>query len=217
VTVPRLLIITDRRATGGRSLVEVVRAALRGVDGAGLAPAEVAVQLREKDLPGRALVELARPLRAVTAAAGVALYVNDRVDVALAVDADGVHLGGGALGVADAARIAPHLSLAVSTHGLPDLAAARDAGGARLAFAVFGPIGDTPSKRPYGPPLGLAALAAAAQLGVPLIAVGGVKPRGVPDLLRAGARGVACIRAIMADPAPEAAVKEFCKHLATAW
>lgn len=87
--VPRLYLITDRHATGGRPLRDVVAAALHG---AGPAASQVAVQLREKDLPARALVELARELRAITTAAGAGLFINDRVDVALAVNADGVHL-----------------------------------------------------------------------------------------------------------------------------
>ena len=149
---PLLYLITDRHATGGRPLPDVVAAALRGIGGA-VAPAQVAVQLREKDLSGRALTELARALRAVTAAAGVALYVNDRVDVALAVRADGVHLGGTSLDAAGAAAIAGRLAIGVSVHAAAEVAALR---AARIAFALLGPIHDTPSKRRYGPPLGLA-------------------------------------------------------------
>ncbi|HVV48708.1 MAG TPA: thiamine phosphate synthase, partial [Polyangia bacterium] len=88
---PRLYLVTDRAATGGRPLVAVVEQGLAGIAGSGLDPAEVAVQLREKDLDGRALTELARALRAATAAVGARLYVNDRIDVALAVGADGAH------------------------------------------------------------------------------------------------------------------------------
>jgi len=87
--------------------VAVVQAALAGAAAAGLRPGEVAVQLREKDLGGRALRELAGELRQVTRAAGAGLFVNDRIDVALAVGADGVHLGGTALPAADVRAIAP--------------------------------------------------------------------------------------------------------------
>jgi thiamine-phosphate pyrophosphorylase len=214
--VPRLTLVTDRRAIGGRPLVETVAAALAGLDGSGLARSQVAVQLREKDLPGRALAELAHALRAVTAAAGVAFIINDRVDVALAVGADGVHLGGGSLAPAAVARLAPGLALGVSAHGTADVAAARAAGIAPLAYAFLGPIGDTPSKRAFGPPLGLAILTAAAKLGVPLVAIGGVTPADVPALLRAGARGVACIRAVLAATDPAGALREFCKQLCAA-
>jgi thiamine-phosphate pyrophosphorylase len=211
--VPRLTLVTDRRATSGRPLVETVAAALAGVRGRGLPPAAIAVQLREKDLEGRALAALARALRAVTAEAGVALYVNDRVDVALAVGADGVHLPGGGLAPGDVARVAPGLSIGVSAHGPAEVA--RLAASA-VTFAFLGPIHDTPAKRRFGSPLGLAALGAAADLGVPLIAIGGVTPAEVPAVLGAGARGVACIRAVLAAPDPGTALQEFCKQLCAA-
>jgi thiamine-phosphate pyrophosphorylase len=219
---PRLLVITDRRATAGRPLADVVAAALRGVAGTGLAPADVAVQLREKDLEGAALAALARALRDATRAAGVALWINDRPDVALAVGADGVHLGGTALAPADVARLVPAsaLAIAVSAHRPEDLDAARASMSGsmsdRLAFALYGPIHDTPSKRPYGPPVGLPSLAAAAGRGVPLVAVGGIGPGEVAAALAAGARGVACIRAIMGAPDPASALSAFCQELTSA-
>ena len=208
--VPRLYLVTDRHATGGRSLAAVVRQALAGIAGSGVAPHAVAVQLREKDLSGRALGELARALRAETAAAGVRLYVNDRIDVALAVGADGVHLGGEALSAADARAIGPGLGVAISAHGIDDLRPHLRSN----AFAVFGPIYDTPSKRRYGPPLGAAALSSAAGVGLPLVAIGGIGPETVGEVLAAGARGVACIRAVMSAPDPAAAVRAFCEALA---
>jgi thiamine-phosphate pyrophosphorylase len=210
---PRLYLITDRHATAGRLLPDVVAAALRGVQAGGLGPADVAVQLREKDLDGRALAELARALRAVTAAAGAALYVNDRTDVALAVGADGVHLGGGSLDAATVAGIAPGLAIAVSVHAPAEVTALRAAAGDRIAFALLGPIRDTPSKRRYGAPLGDAAITEAARAGVPIVAVGGIEPRHVRALRAAGAHGVACIRPVMTAPDPSAAVYAFCKEL----
>ena len=216
---PRLYLITDRRATGGRALPDVVAAALRGIAGSALAPAEVAVQLREKDLSGRALTELGRALRAVTTAAGVRLYVNDRIDVARAVDADGVHLGGASLDVASAARIAGGLALAASVHAPAEVATLRAAAGDRLAFVLLGPIRDTPSKRAFGPPLGTAAITEAARIVapdlpiIPILAVGGLAPEHVREVRAAGAHGVACIRAVMAAPDPAAAVETFCQEL----
>jgi thiamine-phosphate pyrophosphorylase len=220
VRVPRLTLITDRHATAGRSLAAVVEEALRGIAGTGLAREEVAVQLREKDLAGRALLELARALREKTAAAGVALYVNDRIDVALAVDADGLQLGGESMSPADARALAPALAVGGSRHGVDDLRVAAQAGAADLTdladFFFFGPIYDTPAKRRYGPPLGLSALGAAAPLGLPLIAIGGVEPANVGEILAAGAKGVACIRAVMAARDPSAAVRAFCRALSAA-
>jgi thiamine-phosphate pyrophosphorylase len=194
-------------------LVEVVAAALEGVARSGLPPHRVAVQLREKDLPARPLLELARALRAVTARAGVGLYVNDRVDVALAADADGVHLGGGALPFAEVARLAPKLALATSVHGATELRAVRNAAGPGLAFAVCGPVRDTPSKRQYGPPIGFDGLSEAAGLGVPLLAIGGIEPSDVAAALRVGAAGIACIRAVMSAPDPAEAAATLCQAL----
>jgi thiamine-phosphate pyrophosphorylase len=207
--VPRLYLVTDRRATAGRPLVDVVGAALAAVPDE--ARGAVAVQVREKDLEGRALLELARALREVTAAAGAALYINDRVDVALAVAADGVHLGGRSLAPADVARIAPDLAVAVSTHARGEVETAARAG---ARFAVFGPIWDTPSKRPYGAPVGVDALRDAAGLGLPLLALGGVNTSRVTDCITAGAAGVACIRAVLSDPDPGAALVRV---LAAVW
>jgi thiamine-phosphate pyrophosphorylase len=206
---PLLYLITDRKATGGRGLVEVVSAALTGVAGSGLDPGDVAVQLREKDLDGRALSDLGRALRATTAAAGVRLFINDRIDVALAVGADGVHLGGTSLAPTEARAIAPMLAVAVSTHGPAEVRAAIG----NAAFAVFGPIRETPSKRAYGPPLGIDALAEAARLGLPLLALGGLEARDVPEVLAAGAHGVACIRFVMAATDPASAVRGLCQAL----
>lgn len=208
--VPRLYLVTDRQATGGRPLAAVIRQALAGIAGTGVAPHAVAVQLRERDLSGRALGELARALRAETADAGVRLYVNDRIDVALAVGADGVHLGGEALSAADARAIGSGIGVAISTHGIDDVRAAAG----QVDFAVFGPIYDTPSKRRYGPALGAAPLSSAAGIGLPLVAIGGIEPATVGEVLAAGACGVACIRAVMSAPDPEAAVRAFCEALA---
>jgi thiamine-phosphate pyrophosphorylase len=205
---PRVYLVTDRHATHGRPLPEVVARALgalgrRGhVDGATLA-----VQLRDKDLGGLALLDLGRALRRLTAEAGVRLYVNDRVDVALACGADGVHLGGGALSPAEARSLAPGLAIAVSTHA-PDEVARAAAGGA-VSFAVFGPVFDTPSKRAFGPPPGLAALTAACATTLPVLALGGVDATNAGDCRAAGAAGVACIRAVFGAPDPQAALADL--------
>jgi thiamine-phosphate pyrophosphorylase len=133
--------------------------------------------------------------------------------VALAVGADGVHLGGDSLDVAAAARVAGALGIAVSAHGADDVAAIAAAAGDRVAFALLGPIHDTPSKRAFGPPLGLAAVTAAARAGLAIVAVGGIGPEHVRALRGAGAHGVACIRAVMSAPDPLLAVEAFCQEL----
>jgi thiamine-phosphate pyrophosphorylase len=188
---PRLVLVTDRHATAGRDLVDVVAAALD----AGLP----AVQLREKDLPGRALLTLAERLRVLTARAGALLLVNDRVDVAVAVGADGVHLGGGSLPTEVARRLLPPGALVgVSTH------APAEAASATADFVFYGPVYATPSKAAFGPPQGVTALRqAVAAARVPVLAIGGVTAGTVPATRAAGATGVAVIRAILAadDPA----------------
>ncbi len=208
---PRLYIVTDRQATGGRPLAAVLGQALQGIADSGLAPTEVAVQLREKDLPTSVLTEVARALRGITGQAGVGLYVNDRIDVALAVGADGVHLGAGSLSAAEARALLPAMAIGVSTHGLADVQ--RQA--SQATFAVFGPIRDTPSKRGYGPPLGFEALAVAANVGLPLLAIGGVEARDVPAAMAAGAHGVACIRPVMAAEDPKLAVQILARAIAS--
>jgi thiamine-phosphate pyrophosphorylase len=206
---PALYIITDRRATRGRDLVDVVERALDGIAAAGAPGAAVAVQLREKDLDGKSLIALARRLRVVTSATGTALYVNDRVDVAAAVSADGVHLGGASLTPSEARAIAPDLAVAVSAHSVGELRRAVDDPGSRIRFAVVGPVFDTPSKRAFGPPVGIDVLRAAAELPVPVLALGGVDHRNVESCVTVGASGVACIRAVLAAPDPAAAVAGF--------
>ncbi|MEA2695926.1 MAG: thiamine-phosphate pyrophosphorylase, partial [Myxococcales bacterium] len=143
---PHLYLITDRHATLGRPLPSVIAQALAGAERGIRAGARVAVQLREKDLEGRALLEFARELRRLTAEAGAGLFINDRVDVALAVGADGVHLGGRSLSPADVATIAPSLPVGISIHTPDEAAAARR--NLNVQFAVYGPVYPTPNKSP---------------------------------------------------------------------
>jgi thiamine-phosphate pyrophosphorylase len=189
--IPTLLLVTDRHATAGRDLVDVVERAL----GAGLP----AVQLRDKDLPGLELFRLAERLRVATTRTRALLFVNDRLDVARAVDADGVQLGGASLPV-DVARplLRATALVGASVHALEDVVETR------ADFVVFGPVFETPSKRAYGPPQGAARLRdAIARATVPIVAIGGIDPSNVEAVRATGAHGVAVIRAILAaaDPA----------------
>jgi thiamine-phosphate pyrophosphorylase len=208
---PLLYIITDRHATGGRSLDGVLARALDGAAAAGVTPGTIAIQLREKDLEARALLELARPLRALTARFGAALYVNDRVDVALAVGADGVHLAATSMTPPEVAAIAPEMVVAVSVHGAAELA--RVAGQPHVAFAVLGPIFATPSKAPFGPPLGLEALATVAKQSLPVLALGGITVENSRACLAAGATGIACITAVLAASDPGKIAFSFCREI----
>lgn len=198
MAVPVVHLITDRRLA--RDLPARLAAAL-----AGLPPGRVLVQLREKDLCGRDLLALARALVAVCRAAGQRIVVNDRVDVALAAGADGVHLPAAGIPAADARRLlGPDALVGVSCHSAAEVSRARDAG---ASFATVSPIYDTPSKRAYGPPVGLAVLREAAALGLPIVALGGITPPRVPEAIAAGAHGVAAIRAWLEGDDPAAAVR----------
>jgi thiamine-phosphate pyrophosphorylase len=198
VRVPPVHLVTDRRLAP--DLAGAARAAL-----AGLPPRSVAVHLREKDLAGAALLALARALAAACHGAGQLLLVNDRADVALAAGADGVHLPSAGLPPAEARRLlGPARLVGVSCHGEDEVRRARDGG---ADYATFGPVFDTPSKRAYGPPVGLAALGRAAALGLPLVALGGVDPSNAREAVAAGASGVAAIRAWLAGANAGAAVR----------
>jgi len=196
---PALYLVTDRTASA-EPLPDRVAAALALVD-----PRRVAVQLREKDLSGAELLALGRAVLAVCRARGVRLLVNDRVDVALALGADGVHLGGGSLPASEVRRLFPNALLGISCHGAEELGAR--APGAD--FAVWGPVFATPSKSRYGPPVGHSGVEEASRLGVPLVALGGVEVGNAPGLSRKGFAGIACIRAVFSAQDPGRAAAEL--------
>ena len=194
----RLYLITDRRLLNGENLLDKVEQALKG--------GARAVQLREKDLGGRELLDLARKMRALTKAHGAKLLINDRIDIALACGADGVHLGEESISPQDARRLlGPDRLIGCSTHSAAQLELA-EAGGAD--FAVFGPVYFTPSKAAFGPPLGEDALRkACARVRIPVFALGGVGAENIHEVIAAGAEGAAMISAILAakDPGEAAA------------
>lgn len=205
---PLVYLITDGRASPGDALLrEALQAALRALARSRIPPARVAVQLREKQLGAAALLELARQLRAATSEAGLTLFVNERVDVALAAGADGVHLGAGALSVADVRAIAPGLQVALSTHSPGEVA--RAAADSRVSFVVFGPVFDTPSKRHLGRPQGLGRLRDVCASPIPVVALGGVHADNISDCFSAGASGVASIGQGLGNPSPEASLSAF--------
>jgi thiamine-phosphate pyrophosphorylase len=194
-----LYLITDR-SVSPRPPADVVEECLA----AGLR----AVQLREKDLPTRELLDLADTLRASTRRHGARLLVNDRADVALAAGADGVQRTHTSLPVSALRAIAPAgFLVGASVHSEAE---AREAVAQGADFVVFGPVYDTPAKRRYGPPQGLAALETVAHAsGRPVLAVGGLTPERVPEVLAAGAAGVAVIGAIYGAPRPAEATRAF--------
>lgn len=155
------------------------------------------IQLREKDLSGRALAELLREaLRRVPA--GCRIVLNDRLDVACALGAGGVHLGRESLSVEDARRLArgrgatQDFLVGASTHSL---AAALSAEKAGADYLVFGPVYATPSKAQYGPPQGIERLREVCHaVSLPVLAIGGITVENARACLEAGAAGIAAIR-----------------------
>ena len=194
-----LYLITDR-AAAPRPTADLVEECL--------AAGFRAVQLREKDLETRDLLALADTLREATQHHGARLIVNDRADVALAAGADGVQRTHASLPVSALRGLAPAgFLVGASVHSEAE---ARDAAAQGADFIVFGPVYDTASKRRYGPPQGLAALEAVTRaVDRPVLAVGGLTPERVPEVLAAGAAGVAVIGAIYAAVRPAEATKAF--------
>jgi thiamine-phosphate pyrophosphorylase len=168
----------------GALLGRVAAAARAGVDW---------VQIREKDLPTRALAELVRGALRAAEGSATRIIVNDRLDVALALGAHGVHLARTSLTAEAARRLAPSPFLVgVSCHSLED---ALEAEAARADYVLLGPVFSTPSKLRYGPPLGLETLRqVAARVRIPVVALGGINLERVKACRQAGAAGIAAIR-----------------------
>lgn len=208
---PILCLVTDRRAAGlgsapgdFRALAERVAAAVAG--GANQ------VQLREKDLDGAALLELARAVGAAArrARSDVTLLLNRRMDVAMAAGWDGVHLGFDGAPVAQArALLGPRARIGIATHSPGELAALERApAAARPDQAQLAPIWP-PLSKPARGALGLEALARAAACGIPLLAQGGVTAARAADCIRAGAAGIAATGALLGAEDPQRAAAEM--------
>jgi thiamine-phosphate pyrophosphorylase len=183
-----------------------------------LAAAPCCLQLRAKGADAAPMRAASLGLRDLCRAAGVPFCVNDRLDVALAVDADVVHLGQDDLPLADAlrvrARAGTEMLIGVSTHTLAQALAAAEGGADYLGF---GPIFATTSKLNPDPVVGLAALAAVcAAVSIPVVAIGGIGLQAVPSVARAGAHAAAVIGAVDGAPDPEAAARLVAAAFATA-
>ena len=204
-SLPILCYVTDGGSLpdGVAVLPRAIQAALRaGVDW---------IQIREKNLPGRQLVELTRAAVRETREAQpgrARILVNDRLDVALAAGADGVHLGGSSMPVAEVTAwlrrerarlgIAADLLIGRSCHSIEE---ARQAEHDGASYVIFGPVFATPSKAQYGPPQGVKRLADVCRaLRIPVLAIGGVTIENAPECLRAGAAGIAAIRLFQQNP-----------------
>lgn len=192
--------ITDRPPAGGHSIVDIVRAAIAG--GATL------IQLREKTASTRAMIDLGRDLMEITQAAGVPLIVNDRVDVALAIGADGVHVGQEDMPASLARQlIGPERILGVSVETAEQ---ARQAERDGADYLGAGPIYHTPSKADAGTPIGLMGLLTVLQdTSLPVLAIGGITHENAAAVIKAGAHGLAVISAIISAADPKAAARQL--------
>jgi thiamine-phosphate pyrophosphorylase len=186
---PTLYVITDRIIGRGRPLDDLVAAAVRG--------GATAIQLRDKAWPARLLLEAGRRLMEITRPAGVPLIVNDRVDVGLALDADGVHVGQEDIPVADARRILGPGKIVGASAATVEEARQAEADGAD--YVGVGSLFPTASKPDAGESIGPAALRPIkAAVAIPVVAIGGITHDNAADAIRAGADGIAVISAVMA-------------------
>lgn len=196
----RLYVVTGDAFLKGRTLESVIRAAIKG--GADC------IQLREKDYTGRQLLEAGLLLRRITAEAGVRLIVNDRIDVARAVDADGVHLGQSDLPL-QAARemLAPGKIVGISTHNVQEAVEAERMG---ADYIGLGPMKPTTTKLDTEPVVGPAGVHEVRRhVRLPIVAIGGIKAEDVAEIIRSGANSVAVVSAVIAADDVEAAAKRI--------
>ena len=203
MTAPALCLVTDRRrlaggddhadAARGRLVAWIARAVRAGVD---------LIQIRERDLDARSLARLVEDAIAVARPAGARVVVNDRLDVALACGAEGVHLRGDSLPPRAARTLAPPgFLIGRSVHGVAE--AARVAG--EVDYLIAGTVFATPSKPPDHPLLGLDGLAAVVRaVRVPVLAIGGITLERLPEVAATGAAGVAGIGMFLEDAGPAA-------------
>ncbi len=199
-----LYLVTDRDLARGRPLVDVVAAALRG--------GTTVVQLREKACETRAFMEEARQVLALTRAAGVPLIINDRVDIALAVEADGVHLGQSDMPYPDARRLlGPDRIIGLSVESVADAQAAE---AWDVQYLGVSPVYLTPTKTELASALGLEGLRQIRSCSRhPLVAIGGMNAQTVVGAIQAGADGVAVVSALCSADDPAAAARDLCQQI----
>lgn len=169
-----------------------------------------AVQFREKALPIREYLKRAERMRELTARYGAKLLVNDRIDVAVGVGADGVHLGQSSVPAYAAKKVSGSLMVGVSTHSLVEAQRAVDEG---ADFLTLGPVYRTPSKTQYGDPVGLDVLAeVVSAVPVPVFGIGGIKEENVSAVMNTGAHGIALISGILNAPDVGTAAQEYIRR-----
>lgn len=201
-----LYLITDQYIVKGLSHIQIAEAALSG--------GVRFIQYREKLLSKRESFNIALELRNLTNKFNAALIINDDVDIAMTVNADGVHLGQDDLPVQTARRvIGENKIIGLSTHSLKDAAAAQDSG---ADYIAIGPIFKSTTKDVRSP-LGADIIRAVKKISkLPVIAIGGINEENVGDVMQAGADGAAIISAIISKPDITASVREFIRKIESA-
>lgn len=210
----KLTVITDESLPAAR-IETIVEAACRA--------GGLTVQLRARGWSGRALHALAERLRELTRRSECLFVVHERIDIAIAVGADGVHLPAAGMALRHAralldARSGPRMTVGVSVHSLDEIRALDGA----ADTLHFGPVFPTPSKKSFGPAQGIAALHRAAEAVAAtgartrVVAVGGITVESAVRAVASGAEGVAVIRAVMSAVDPEVAVRSFADALRSA-
>ena len=196
----RLYVITDRLLSCGRSHREVVACAIAG--------GATCIQLREKDLSTRELYVIAEDLRRLTREKGVTFIINDRLDVALAVGADGVHLGPDDLPLAAARRLMPpEMILGASAGNLKEALEAQRMGATYLGV---GSVFATATKADAGEPIGPEGLSYIChRVSIPVVGIGGINASNARSVMEAGAAGVAVISSVVAASDIASAAKEL--------
>lgn len=197
--------VTSETMSEGRSTLDIIKSAIAG--GISL------VQLREKQMPTRKFFELAREARAITSQAGALLIINDRPDIALAVDADGVHLGQDDFPISEARRLAPDLIIGSSSHNIEEALLAEQMG---ASYVNIGPLFPTKTKEWKDDFLGMEGLKEISNVvQIPFTVMGGIKKEHIPDLIKNGARTIALVTAITAAKNPDGAAHELLSFFST--
>ena len=194
-----LYLVTDRKLAGPRNLLEVVQKAIKG--------GVTVVQLREKDLSAREFYELGIRTKELLPP-DVPLLIDDRLDLALAIGTDGLHLGQRDLPVEIARKLlGPPAIIGLSVENLSQLQAAKQL---PVDYLAISPVFSTPTKTDTGPAWGLDGLRTARELTcLPLVAIGGIDENNAASVIQAGADGVAVVSAICAAPDPEEAARRL--------
>ena len=193
-------LVTDRELARGRTTLEIAAAAIRG----GVS----CIQLREKTCSTREFIDESLAIRSLLARHGIPLIINDRVDVALAVKADGIHLGQKDMPCSMARQLIPEsMIVGISVESLDDAIAAQKDGADYLGVS---PIYSTPTKIDTAQPLGLEGLRSIrSEVDLPLVGIGGLNADNAAAVIYSGADGVAVVSAIVAADDPEAATRDL--------